>query len=248
MASPTASLAADASSKKEYNSCFRSQMRNTQLCKFFQKGKCRYGPSCMFAHNQEELQNPPSLVKTSLCMAFAQGKCPYDADLCPYAHGREELIRTPAFQRKKGRNARAATAAAIQACETASFDGSMSEASAPTLSTSVGLSESIFQSEFDDSNDGSNSVHASEGRSSHLSEEAVEPAQDALVQTPVSSTGHSVDVLAQSIPTLPSGQCAVPYQMVTGSQVLPGSQGTNMPMIFVPVFMMPMPYQQVQSA
>jgi len=273
------SSSAASAPKKEYNSCFRAQMRKTQLCKHFQKGKCRYGANCMFAHSQEELQNPPSLMKTSLCTAFAQGGCRFAAELCPYAHGREELVRTPAFLRKKGPNTQASTAvttAALQlhqqgsteAWEMAS-DGSMSEA--PTCSTSVGPLESLFQSEFDD-NDGpgyascDNSSLAGEHSAelpqqaavrprvreesrgmatlSHRGSSMSSPHEEALMQaTSMSPTGHCKDVLAHSAPTL-----RMPYQMLAGSQAVPGSQGTNMPMIFVPVFMMPMPYQQVQSA
>jgi len=59
----------------------------------------------MFAHSEAELQNPPSLLKTSLCQAWLDGQCPLEASCCQYAHGRDELRRTPAFQRKKGKNA-----------------------------------------------------------------------------------------------------------------------------------------------
>eukprot|EP00971_Amphidinium_carterae_P321526 6391087-Amphidinium_carterae.2 len=86
-----------------FSGCFRSQLRKTALCRHYSKGKCRYGSSCLFAHSEEELQNPPCLVKTSICKAWMEGTCPFESHLCTFAHGRDELKRTPAFQRKRGK-------------------------------------------------------------------------------------------------------------------------------------------------
>eukprot|EP00403_Amphidinium_massartii_P015798 CAMPEP_0178423818 /NCGR_PEP_ID=MMETSP0689_2-20121128/27883_1 /TAXON_ID=160604 /ORGANISM="Amphidinium massartii, Strain CS-259" /LENGTH=218 /DNA_ID=CAMNT_0020045421 /DNA_START=93 /DNA_END=745 /DNA_ORIENTATION=+ len=152
--------------KKEWNSCFRSQMRKTQLCRFNAKGKCRYGPSCMFAHSQEELKNVPDLLKTSLCQDFAEGKCPFSSELCPYAHGREELRRTEAFSRKKSKASKQASSDNTD--KVLVDDGTSSDVSAPTCSTSLGESNqgdsfSSFQLDSEDFTDGASSTYASDG-------------------------------------------------------------------------------------
>mmetsp|Transcript_10750 Transcript_10750/g.24540 ORF Transcript_10750/g.24540 Transcript_10750/m.24540 type:complete len:290 (-) Transcript_10750:157-1026(-) len=86
--------------RPQWNGSFRSQLRNTALCRYAAKGKCRYGSQCMFAHSVEQLNTLPDLAKTSLCKAWAAGHCPLSSKECQYAHGRGELRRTPAFQRK----------------------------------------------------------------------------------------------------------------------------------------------------
>jgi len=74
---------------------FRTQFRKTQMCKFFEKGKCRRGTQCMFAHDKEEQQQRPDLDRTALC--------PYKQTCmdpeCKYAHRVFELQRTEQFEK-----------------------------------------------------------------------------------------------------------------------------------------------------
>lgn len=72
---------------------FRKQFCKTQMCSFSQKGRCKRGAKCMFAHNKEELQQRPDLNKTALC-PFKQ-TCTNPK--CTYAHCISELQRTEQF-------------------------------------------------------------------------------------------------------------------------------------------------------
>eukprot|EP00429_Kryptoperidinium_foliaceum_P015317 CAMPEP_0176044476 /NCGR_PEP_ID=MMETSP0120_2-20121206/22074_1 /TAXON_ID=160619 /ORGANISM="Kryptoperidinium foliaceum, Strain CCMP 1326" /LENGTH=273 /DNA_ID=CAMNT_0017377881 /DNA_START=60 /DNA_END=881 /DNA_ORIENTATION=+ len=66
----------------------------TRLCKFYQKGKCRRGPRCTFAHSETELRTQPDFFKTQLCVDhFRGGLCSRGA-ACRYAHSPEEIRRT----------------------------------------------------------------------------------------------------------------------------------------------------------
>ncbi|VDD89299.1 unnamed protein product, partial [Enterobius vermicularis] len=54
----------------------------TSLCKTFKEtGSCDSGPSCHYAHGEQELRSPPKAhpkYKTQLCKSFAEfGTCPY---------------------------------------------------------------------------------------------------------------------------------------------------------------------------
>lgn len=77
---------------------FRSQFRKTELCVFFNRGRCSKGGRCEFAHGEDELKAHPDLSKTSICKAWTQGICKLSADECAFAHGAAELRRTEAFQ------------------------------------------------------------------------------------------------------------------------------------------------------
>jgi len=88
----------------------------------------------MFAHSQSELQVLPDLAKTSLCQAFLQGHCPLPSHQCQFAHGRNELRRTAAFQRKSkdSRKSEGIVEAAFlkaSADDASLWDGSMSTTS-----------------------------------------------------------------------------------------------------------------------
>jgi len=63
--------------------------RKTQVCFFFQQGKCRYGNNCAFAHGSVETL--PDLTKTSLCISFKKGRCALSSEHCRFAHGYHEL-------------------------------------------------------------------------------------------------------------------------------------------------------------
>jgi len=77
----------------------RSQVRKTELCRFFsQKKGCRHrSSSCPYAHGEDELQERPNLLKTSLCRPFLEGKCVAESGRCGFAHGHRELRKTSAF-------------------------------------------------------------------------------------------------------------------------------------------------------
>jgi len=65
------------------------QLVNTQLCKHFLKGYCRYHDKCAYAHRSEELVPKPNLQKTKVCASFLSGVC--SSSTCSYAHGLSEL-------------------------------------------------------------------------------------------------------------------------------------------------------------
>lgn len=67
-------------------------MEKTKMCEYFIDGRCRYGASCAFAHEESEIRAVPDLRKTRLCHAFSQGRC--DSKDCNFAHGQEELKTT----------------------------------------------------------------------------------------------------------------------------------------------------------
>jgi len=66
--------------------------KKTQICKFYQKNKCKRGQECTFAHSSEELRAPPDLRCTRLCHdVISKGRC---ADTqCRFAHVRVEVRR-----------------------------------------------------------------------------------------------------------------------------------------------------------
>jgi hypothetical protein len=64
--------------------------RKTKRCKYFDRGCCKKGEACLFAHTQE-VQPRPNLYRTRLCLAFERfGNCTA-GDACKYAHGHEQL-------------------------------------------------------------------------------------------------------------------------------------------------------------
>lgn len=73
-------------------SVLSTQMQKTKLCDFHKEGRCKYGASCAFAHEETELKRMPDLRKTRICRAFMQGQC-QDTN-CKFAHGNEELRAT----------------------------------------------------------------------------------------------------------------------------------------------------------
>jgi hypothetical protein len=58
------------------------------------------GPSCSFAHGQEELRSTQEFFKTTICLAFQRGDCNQGA-CCRFAHGEHELRRTAVFNQVK---------------------------------------------------------------------------------------------------------------------------------------------------
>jgi len=65
----------------------------TRMCKFFITGACSRGASCVFAHQDDELQHQPDLYRTRLCNSYwRSGFCKNGNDCC-YAHGKNNLRR-----------------------------------------------------------------------------------------------------------------------------------------------------------
>mmetsp|Transcript_132581 Transcript_132581/g.424232 ORF Transcript_132581/g.424232 Transcript_132581/m.424232 type:complete len:548 (+) Transcript_132581:146-1789(+) len=71
---------------------YLKQFHKTKMCAFFQKGKCKMGERCRFAHLWDELLGVPDLMKTKLCVSFLRGSCTDDS--CIFAHGYQELRST----------------------------------------------------------------------------------------------------------------------------------------------------------
>lgn len=70
----------------------QDQFRKTRVCNFFQQGRCTWGTTCRFAHQEDELSTAPDLTKTKLCFNFFRRRC-NDSD-CSFAHGHHELRAT----------------------------------------------------------------------------------------------------------------------------------------------------------
>jgi len=63
----------------------------TRICKFYEKGRCKRGSSCTFAHSESELRAQPDFFKTQLCTDyFRSGVCP-NGGACRYAHSPDEV-------------------------------------------------------------------------------------------------------------------------------------------------------------
>jgi hypothetical protein len=68
---------------------FAGTLWRTRYCKHFQKGTCRFGDKCGFAHS-DETNDRPDLVKTRLCSRFQKGSCK-KGENCKFAHGLSQL-------------------------------------------------------------------------------------------------------------------------------------------------------------
>jgi len=77
---------------------FHDQFRKTVVCRFFLNNACKRGTSCNFAHTASELREMPDLWKTALCKQWKQGLCPFSTEHCSFAHGKQELRMSPAFE------------------------------------------------------------------------------------------------------------------------------------------------------
>lgn len=90
---------------------FRRQFHKTRLCVFHQKGQCKYGAACSFAHEESKVNEMPDLTKTSLCRKWMEGKCPLTAAECSFAHGKRELKMTAEYSKRTAEKPPAQTAA-----------------------------------------------------------------------------------------------------------------------------------------
>ncbi|CAK0881708.1 unnamed protein product [Prorocentrum cordatum] len=64
--------------------------RKTELCRFFQKGACKRGSACDFAHEEQDVREKPDLKRTKVCPTVAEGLCCEDPR-CPFAHDAGEV-------------------------------------------------------------------------------------------------------------------------------------------------------------
>lgn len=63
----------------------------TKMCTFYQKGQCKRGAYCSFAHGRRNQEPLPDFYKTRPCQQWrATGTCP-NGDECSYAHSKDEL-------------------------------------------------------------------------------------------------------------------------------------------------------------
>mmetsp|Transcript_50074 Transcript_50074/g.93708 ORF Transcript_50074/g.93708 Transcript_50074/m.93708 type:complete len:217 (+) Transcript_50074:62-712(+) len=92
---------APASGQSSQRTRFRAQFYKTELCQFYSDGLCSRGPSCNYAHGENELRIPPDLAKTSMCKDWQAGHCKLHPSKCQFAHGSDELKRTEVYSRKK---------------------------------------------------------------------------------------------------------------------------------------------------
>jgi len=58
---------------KEFLGLNPSMFFKTKMCPHLQDGICSRGPSCNYAHSQNELRSAPNLKKTRLCQQFLSG-------------------------------------------------------------------------------------------------------------------------------------------------------------------------------
>lgn len=68
----------------------RHLCRKTVLCRFFQKGACKRGSACIFAHDEQDMRTKPDLQRTKPCPTVANGQRCEDTN-CPFAHFAGEL-------------------------------------------------------------------------------------------------------------------------------------------------------------
>jgi len=72
----------------------RANFAKTELCSFYQRGKCLRGTTCNFAHEIDEQRSRPDLTKTCICENWLKGACPLRAVQCKFAHGYDDLRST----------------------------------------------------------------------------------------------------------------------------------------------------------
>lgn len=67
----------------------RQQKYKSEICKYWENGKCPYGARCIYAHGSRDQRNPflrRRLYKTKNCVSWAlQNCCPYGAK-CQFQH------------------------------------------------------------------------------------------------------------------------------------------------------------------
>lgn len=75
-----------------------TQIKKTQLCRYYAAGACQLGRACSFAHGASDLKAAPELKKTRICRGWLAGKCDKSTEECKFAHGRKDVKTTPFLQ------------------------------------------------------------------------------------------------------------------------------------------------------
>ena len=65
----------------------------TTKCAFFEKGCCKKGNSCSFAHGGTDTRVRPDLTKTVMCSSWQRRRTCKAGDACKFAHGQTDLRR-----------------------------------------------------------------------------------------------------------------------------------------------------------
>lgn len=63
----------------------------TTPCSFFEKGLCKKGESCSFAHGSVDMRVRPDLTKTVICSSWQRRRMCKAGDHCRFAHGPTDL-------------------------------------------------------------------------------------------------------------------------------------------------------------
>lgn len=66
--------------------------RKTELCRFYQRGACKRGAACDFAHEEQDVRTKPDLQGTKPCPAMVKGQRCEDPG-CSFAHDTGKLRR-----------------------------------------------------------------------------------------------------------------------------------------------------------
>lgn len=75
----------------------------TKFCKFFPRGSCAKGASCVYAHSRVELKPITNFFRTKLCPKLIQhGHCE-SRDECRFAHAKEELRKVGMRKKRPAR-------------------------------------------------------------------------------------------------------------------------------------------------
>lgn len=68
----------------------RRMFVKTEMCRYYEKGKCSRGEECYFAHGSHEMRPRAVLSKTSMCHFWAKNRC-NQGKACRFAHNSNEL-------------------------------------------------------------------------------------------------------------------------------------------------------------
>lgn len=110
----------------------RRMCRKTEPCRFYQRGACKRGPACEFAHGERDLQTKPDLQRTKPCPTMANGQRCEDPN-CPFAHYAGEFRKFKPELHVVGQEAAESTKNRISPCGLASPDASTDCTGSPSL-------------------------------------------------------------------------------------------------------------------
>jgi hypothetical protein len=111
-------------------------LTKTKICKFNLAGCCSKGSACTFAHDLNELKDPPDFARTTLCkFVRRQGWCK-DPE-CKFAHSPDELKRRVAPKAAKLQPETSTNAAETMVMTSATAGGDMDDAFHPKFRTYI---------------------------------------------------------------------------------------------------------------